>query len=263
MNAQPNRLKRLLHTLLVLDNHARPAEMEEIAVAVPALPSAFHGARVAVVSDVHLPDALMSITSLTRCVAQQQPDAIFLTGDLTNSYTAFAGEELRRLAKELAAIAPCFAIPGNHEWRLGREPRYRRILTACGVHYLCDSFADWQKDGQALRLYGMGRRRPAPLPVEGQPSIALAHKPHYFPYYQQARWHLVVCGHAHGGQMRAGDRGLYAPGQGFLPHYTAGVYTDGHTTMVVSRGLGNSSIPCRFGNQPHLPVLVLTPAEKL
>ncbi|MBQ5840964.1 MAG: metallophosphoesterase [Clostridia bacterium] len=262
MESRPSHLKRLLHALLVLDTPTHSAQTEEIRVALPSLPCAFHGARVAVVSDVHLPDALLTTQALTRQVAALHPDAIFLTGDLTNAYATFAAEELRRLAKELTAIAPCFAIPGNHEWRLGREPRYRRILTACGVNYLCDSFADWHKDGQTLRLFGMGRRRPAPLPIEGCPSIVLAHKPQYFPYYQQARWHLVVCGHAHGGQMRAGDRGLYAPGQGFLPHYTAGIYADGNTTMVVSRGLGNSSIPGRFGNQPHLPLLVLTPAEK-
>ena len=27
-----------------------------------------------------------------------------------------------------------YAVPGNHEQRLGREERYRKILTACGVH---------------------------------------------------------------------------------------------------------------------------------
>ena len=262
MEARPGRLKRLLHTLLVLDTPTHPAQVEEIRVTLPSLPSAFHGARIAVVSDVHLPDALMTTQALTRQVAALRPDAIFMTGDLTNAYATFADQELGRLAKGLAAIAPCFAVPGNHEWRLGRESRYRQILTACGVRYLCDNFADWQKDGQTLRLFGMGRRRPAPLPVEDRPAIVLAHKPQYFPYYQQARWQLVVCGHAHGGQMRAKGRGLYAPGQGFLPLYTAGAYTDGHTTMVVSRGLGNSSIPGRFGNQPHLPLLVLSPADK-
>ena len=39
---------------------------------------------------------------------------------------------------------------------------------------------------------------------------------------------------------------LVAPNQGLFPKYDAGLYTDGGTNMVVSRGLGNSIIPIRF-----------------
>ncbi len=260
MATKPSPVKRLIHSLLALDI-SLPVEVQPIPVACPDLPTAFHGARIAVVSDLHLPDALLSPQELQRCIALQQPDAIFLAGDLTNAYADFAGGALRRLAQDVTAIAPCFAIPGNHEWRLEREPRYRDILTACGAHYLCDSEAVWCKDGQSLHLYGMGRRRPAPRPAQDGPVIALAHKPQFFPYYCQARWNLVVCGHAHGGQVRVKNRSLYAPGQGFLPTYTAGVYTAEDTTMVVSRGLGNSSLPWRVGNRPHLPLLILLPKE--
>jgi len=262
VGVEPKRTKKLLHHLLALDRQDHTVQVEPIVLPCPGLPSAFHLARVAVVSDVHLPDTLVMPAALVRCVALQKPDAIFLLGDLTNSYTTFAGGHLRRLVQALTAIAPCFAIPGNHELRLGREPLYRQILTDSGAHYLCDSYADWHKDGQTLRLFGMGQKRPAPLQVADQPAMALAHKPNYFSYFQKARWDVVICGHAHGGQVRLGSRSLYAPGQGFLPTYTGGVYTAGGTTMVVSRGLGNSSIPCRIANQPHMPVLLLTAVSK-
>ena len=257
MAIQPKRSRKLLHKLLALDVSFGPPQVEAIPVACPRLPEEFQLARVAVVADVHLPDTLVNTDRLISCVAAQRPDAIFLPGDLTNSYTDFDAAGLKRLAVGLAAIAPCFAIPGNHEMRLEREPRYRKILESCGVRYMSDSYADWEKDGRTLRLYGMKERRPAPLEVENQPAIVLAHRPEYLEYYRRARWDLVVCGHAHGGQVRVGNRSLYAPGQGFLPTYTNGVYTAGDTTMVVSRGLGNSSIPWRVGNRPHLPVLIL------
>ncbi len=259
---QPSRAKRLLHTLMALDMPATRITAEAFPVICRQLPPAFHMTRIVVVSDVHMPDALVSPQRLAHGVALQKPDAIFLTGDLTNSYTTFDERGLRQLARRLASIAPCFAIPGNHELRLEREARYGDILTSCGIHYMCDSYADWIKDGQTLRLFGMGRRRPAPLKVPGQPSIALAHKPNYFDYYRRARWELVVCGHAHGGQVRVKGRSLYAPGQGFFPHYTAGRYTADGTTMIVSRGLGNSSIPWRMGNGAHLPVILLIADNK-
>ena len=258
MIQQPNRFKRALHSLLALDGKGHTIQVEPIPITCPGLPSPFHLARIAVVADLHLPDGLMSIGRLTRCIALQRPDAIFIAGDMTNSYADFDAEGLRQLAAALTAIAPCFAVPGNHEWRLEREPLYRQILTESGVQYLCDSYADWHKDGGTLRLYGMGCKRPAPLAVEGQPAVVLSHRPEYMPLYRQAGWNLVVCGHAHGGHARVGHTALYAPDQGFLPKYTHGMYTEGDTCMVVSRGLGNSSLPWRVNNPPHQPLLVLS-----
>lgn len=253
---EPSRYKQLLHSLMIFSVPTDKIEVEELTVQLSHLPPAFRGARIAVVADVHLPDSMISISRLLDTVAAQKPDAVFLPGDLSNSYTFFDSRGLRRLATGLAAIAPCFAIPGNHELRLDREPTYGKLLKDCGICYLCDSSAKWQRHGAVLTVYGMGRKRPAPLQTS-QPALMLAHKPDYCSYYAAARWQLVVCGHAHGGQLRLGKQGVYSPGQGVLPSYTGGIYIKGDTTMVVSRGLGNSSIPWRFNNLPHLPVITL------
>ena len=254
MNEKPSFAKRLLHCTLALDVRNRPIDVEEVPLACPALPPAFCGARIAVVADVHLPDQIVSIPDLLRCLQKQRPDAIFLPGDLTNSYTDFDAVGLRRLVRALVRIAPCFAVPGNHEQRLGREKLYRKILTQCGVQYMSDSGTDWCKDGTTLRLYGMGETVPV---ATGNPAILLAHRPEYFADYCAAGWDLVVCGHAHGGHVRWGQHALFSPDQGFEPRYTNGVYQKDNTRMIVSRGLGNSSIPWRVHNPPHLPILVL------
>ena len=258
MYEKPGLAKRLLHSTLLLDYTNQRIDVEAVPLTCPGLPQAFHLARIAVVADLHLPDQIVYIPRLLRCLRLQRPDAIFLPGDLTNSYTAFDGKGLWHLAKALTAIAPCFAVPGNHEWRLGREPRYRRILEECGVHYLCDSYAHWHKDGATLSIYGMGEHTPPPPETEGQPSILLAHHPERMEEYRQTGWNIVVCGHAHGGHVRMGQRSLFSPDQGFFPTYTHGVYQKGDTRRVVSRGLGNSSIPWRVNNPPHLPLLILS-----
>ena len=88
--------------------------------------------------------------------------------------------------------------------------------------------------------------------------IRLAHHPERFATYAQAGVDLVFCGHAHGGQFRLpGVGGLYAPGQGVFPKYTAGLYTMEATTMIVSRGLGNSLFPLRLHNFPELVAVTL------
>lgn len=265
MAQKPSLFKRGIHRLMALDLKDRPIQTEEIPVLCPGVPVAFEGARVAVVADLHLPDRLVSAARLLDCLKQVQPDAIFLPGDLTNSYTYFADEGLRCLAEALVKIAPCFATPGNHEWRLEREPLYRAILTKAGVHYLCDNSAVWEKGGATLRLWGAGLAdEDAPhIPTATEhPAILLAHHPEYLTAYAQAGWDLVVCGHAHGGHVRVGNRALFSPDQGFFPKYTGGVHRVGATQMVVSRGLGNSSLPWRLNNPPHLPILVLSAQEK-
>ena len=262
MEEKPSLAKRLLHSTLALDFKSQRIRVEPVPLTCVGLPKAFHLARIAVVADVHLPDQIVSIPHLLRCLQLQRPDAIFLVGDLTNSYTDFDAKGLWHFARALTQIAPCFAVPGNHEWRLNREPRYRRILQQHGVQYMCDSYADWHKDGATLRLYGVGEQPPHPLDVEGQPSIVLAHHPEHMMDYCRAGWNIVVCGHAHGGHVRMGTNSLFSPDQGFFPTYTHGVYRHGDTRMVVSRGLGNSSIPWRINNPPHLPILILNAKDR-
>ena len=80
----------------------------------------------------------------------------------------------------------------------------------------------------------------------------------YFNIYSKDNIDLVFSGHAHGGQVRLPFiGGLYAPGQGLFPKYTRGIYKQNNTSMVVSRGLGNSIFPIRVFNRPELVVVTL------
>ena len=56
---------------------------------------------------------------------------------------------------------------------------------------------------------------------------------------QDGRIALTVAGHCHGGQVRIGRQGLYAPGQGVLPRLTSGLYFDDR--LLVSRGVTNAT----------------------
>jgi predicted MPP superfamily phosphohydrolase len=59
----------------------------------------------------------------------------------------------------------------------------------------------------------------------------------------------VLSGHAHGGQIRIFGQGLFAPGQGILPRYTAGLH-DGR--LLISRGMANHTIIPRLFNPPEM-----------
>ena len=69
---------------------------------------------------------------------------------------------------------------------------------------------------------------------------------------------MILSGHAHGGQFRIPFiGGVMAPNQGFFPEFDSGIYTDGNTNMLVSRGVGNSILPLRINNRPEVLVVEL------
>ena len=89
-------------------------------------------------------------------------------------------------------------------------------------------------------------------------NILLSHRPELFDTYVEKKIDLILTGHAHGGQIRIPFiGGIVAPNQGFFPKYTSGVIEKNKTTMVVSRGIGNSIIPLRINNRPELVVITL------
>ena len=91
-------------------------------------------------------------------------------------------------------------------------------------------------------------------------TILLAHRPELFDIYVDSGVDLVFSGHAHGGQFRLPIiGGLVAPDQGFFPKYDAGLFSQENTTMIVSRGVGNSIIPVRFNNRPEIIIAELKP----
>lgn len=232
----------------------------------PKVKGALEGFRITQISDLHNKEFGKDNCRLLALTEAQLPDLLVITGDLTDSYHPDLGRALDT-AERLAKLAPCYYVTGNHEHRMSREKQdsFYQGLEDRGVRLLRNEAVTLGL-GQSFRLVGVDCNlartdmlhelmagRPA-----GELNILLSHKPHYAKDYEKAGVDLVLTGHAHGGQWRLpGIGGLYAPGQGPLPRYTAGMYRLGKTVMCVSRGLGNSSFPLRIENKPELVTVTL------
>lgn len=89
-------------------------------------------------------------------------------------------------------------------------------------------------------------------------TLLLSHRPELFDVYVTCNADLVLSGHAHGGQFRLPFiGGLAAPNQGLFPKYDAGLFSEGKTKMLVSRGIGNSIFPFRVNNRPEIILIEL------
>jgi hypothetical protein len=230
-------------------------------------------------SDLHGKSFGKNSERLLAKVAALAPDLIVMTGDTVSASGRGIGA-MTRLASRLTELAPVAMIPGNHERRSGRMEELLSRFSSVGVHVLENEQLDLVLRGTAVHILGLAEpiavsrwdylraavgRLQYPdnddallsLAKEDGLRIVLTHFPELFAgigkrSYRRFSFDLLLAGHAHGGQFRLPGLGaLYAPGQGFFPKYTAGLYGGG-PYMVVSRGLGNDSVLPRVGNRPEI-----------
>ena len=247
-----------------------------ISISSSHIPAAFSGFRIAQISDLHNVEFGKNNAELLKLLSESRPDIIVITGDLIDANHTDVGIALG-FAQESVRIAPTYYVTGNHE---AASPQYDALqdwLEDAGVIVLEDEAISLERGGETIALLGLADPDftvkgemfgEAPVMVsaklknlndgEGKYTIMLSHRPELFETYVNCGIDLVFAGHAHGGQFRLPFiGGVIAPNQGLFPKYDAGLYTDGGTSMVVSRGIGNSIIPFRFNNRPEIVLVEL------
>ena len=255
----------------IWENHA--VRSNTVEVASEKLPAAFDGFTIVQISDLHNARFGKDQEKLVALLKAAQPDLIAITGDLIDKRRPGMQNALR-FVERAVAIAPVFYVTGNHEAKSKEFPLLKEALGRFGVTLLLDRTVSIERGGAQIALAGLSDARfvtadktkfaavsaqklSAFLPKEGF-TLLLAHRPELFAVYRAAGADLTLCGHAHGGQFRLPlVGGLIAPNQGLFPKYTAGLYREEGKCMVVSRGLGNSSIPIRLNNRPEVVKAVL------
>lgn len=239
------------------------------------LPEEFKGFKIAQISDLHNAEFGKDNSKLLDILKQNRPDIIVFTGDLVDSNHTNINISLS-FAKEAVKIAPCYYVPGNHEAWLDKA-KYNNLVSQLiniGVVVLDNKIVYLEKEGAKIMLAGLCDpdftdadkieqngvldKWLGEIVNDDSFTVLLSHRPEAFDIYAAHDIDVVFCGHAHGGQFRLPFiGGLYAPNQGFFPKYDAGVYNKGNTSMVVSRGIGNSVIPIRVNNRPELVIAEL------
>jgi len=239
-------------------------QIENVKVEINNLPKELNGMKIAHISDVHLPKNASSIDSLVDKVKQQKPDLIVMTGDIIDQSADLKTCGLGTLCNGLSKIAKTYAVTGNHESWNGNVEEWADILSKNNVEVIDNKLEIYTKNGENIAIQGLkDGDKYTPEKIEGVPLILLAHRPELIGSYSSmensVNPNIVFSGHAHGGQFRIPfiNQGLIAPNQGLFPKYTSGLYISNNVKMIVSRGLGNSIIPIRINDRPHLPIIEL------
>ncbi len=234
------------------------------------LPAGFDGFRIALITDLHGRTFGKNNDELIEKTAEAAPDLIALAGDIADETSDL--QELAALLPRLAAIAPCYYVTGNHEWRMENRKAWFRLLERCGITRLENEFVTLSRGGDTIILAGVDdpngpRDQKTPEALLGEVheqypdayTVVLCHRNDQLERMARLKADLVLSGHAHGGVVRLPIVGaVFGTHYEFFPDYTAGLYTLGKTSLVVSRGLGGSRrVPVRIGNRPEIPIITL------
>ena len=250
-------------------------EITEYEIMSDRIPQGFEGFRIVQISDLHNTEFGEGNWKLIKMLSQTDPDIIVLTGDLIDSRQTDLDVALE-FAWQAGKIARVYYVSGNHEARVPEYEDLKNGLVKAGAVILENQKVQITKEGESITLMGIddpsfqesylfgdaeGVARQAISDLQNESdgyTILLSHRPELFDTYVDSGVDLVFSGHAHGGQFRLPIvGGLVAPNQGLFPEYDAGQFTRENTTMLVSRGVGNSIIPVRINNRPEIVVAQL------
>lgn len=241
-------------------------------------------------------DRLRRIVARTNALA---PDVVLLLGDYVRGgrmggwSSAVPHDQWAAVLAGLKAPLGVHAILGNHDWWEDIEVQRRHsgpvksqvALEAAGIPvYQNDAFR-FQKDGLPFWIAGLGDQWAFWLPrserkgvdrsdfyegvddldgtlekiTDDAPVILMVHEPDIFPKVP-ARVALTLAGHTHGGQVTIGGYAPIVPSR-YGQRYRYGHIVEEGRNLIVSAGLGCSSLPIRFGAPPEIVLITVASGQ--
>ena len=240
--------------------------------------------KIVQLSDLHSKEFGKENNKLLKKISKEKPDLILLTGDIIDCSSKKYMEIINFISK-ISMKIPTYYIPGNHETRAVKYEEIIIKLRENNVNVLLDEIRTITIKGNKINILGLveeqGSAEAYMKRAKGNfqykdysmifkkfdklsgIKLVLCHYPENFKAigdksYYKYEFDLMFSGHAHGGQFRLPFvGGLYAPGQGILPKYTAGVHSEASKKLIINRGLGNSGFPLRLFNRPEIVTVTI------
>ncbi len=222
------------------------------------LPEAWRGRTAALISDLHLGPVRNGsfLRRMVSKISREEPDAIFIAGDLYDG-TAIDAQKAAEPLTRLKAPQGVYFVAGNHE-QFGDDSKYIGAITAAGVRVLRNEkieadglqiigvpYRSATRQGHlaaALRTIGLDRDRA---------SILLTHAPDYPEVAEAAGISLQLSGHTHLGQFIPWSwiaRRIYR-------QFVYGLSWIGKMQVFTSSGAGTWGPPLRLGSNPEIVLL--------
>ena len=227
-------------------------------------PSGAPPLRIAFASDFHAgatTDARV-LEAACAAIAAEKPDVLLLGGDFVTTRAGYI-DQLAPLLATIPAPLGKFGVFGNHDLRSNVDI-LRKYLEPARVRILSNEVIRLDAPHADVSILGLddpiwGRPEHREMPDDGV-RVVLMHAPDGLLTIGDRHFDLAICGHTHGGQITLGGVRPYMPHGKLSRKYGAGVYQlgpDGNRALVVSHGVGCSTLPVRLGVRPQVHVLTV------
>ena len=223
--------------------------------------------RVAFASDFHAGATTHPELHRQACTAllAMEPDIILLGGDFI-AFEAKEVEPLLPLLAELRAPLGVFAVLGNHDYSSDTD-RIVAGLEQSGITVLRNRVVPLGAPDDEIWLsglddptYGRAHADGAFAATSGA-RLVLMHAPDGLLEIGERHFDIAFCGHTHGGQIALpGGRALIMPIGRLNRRFGRGVFRlKSGARLLVSRGIGCSTLPFRLFSRPEVHLCHLVP----
>lgn len=223
--------------------------------------------RVAFASDFHAGATTDSrlLTDACDALAALEPDVLLLGGDFVSVRASYM-DRLAPAIAEIAAPLGKFAVLGNHDLRANRSDVVS-ALDRAGVALVVNRSVSLPAPFDDVTISGLDD------PTRGRPRadwseddedttrIVLMHSPDGLHAIGERPFDLAVCGHTHGGQVTMPNgKAIVVPSGTLSRRFCQGLFRldDRGRTLLVSRGVGCSTIPVRLFAAPEVHLCLIT-----
>lgn len=212
---------------------------------------------IAVISDLHPRGHHLLERQVIDRLRERSPELIVFAGDVVDD-----PEDLARFDHFLEQLPASrkIAVLGNWEYWSGVD---RQKLAGLYAAHRVSLLVDHCQEG-IVGLDDFTAGKPALTDALAQcgdttPWLLVQHSPGFFDSplvkLSSARFDLIVSGHTHGGQLALFGWVPFTPeGSG---RFVSGAYATPLGRLFVTRGLGTSLLPIRFGARPELVFITI------
>lgn len=253
---------------------------------LPNLPKAFHGLKLAQISDMHTGSFYnkKAVLGGIEMILGEKPDMIFFTGDLVNNV---AGElrNYQDIFGKLKADLGVYSVLGNHDYGdyyYGREPSAAKTKNlqdmiqsqkVMGWDLLLDENRTIKVGNDEMSVVGVENWGTGRFPKKGDlkkallgtedkaVKLLLSHDPsHWRAQVLDTEVDAMFAGHTHGMQFGVrGEEFQWSPAK-YIYNEWAGLYTEEQKHLYVNVGFGFLGYPGRVGILPEITVFELVSA---
>jgi predicted MPP superfamily phosphohydrolase len=251
--------------------HAQPHVVRRYELTLPGWPRFARPLRIAFLSDFHVGSHtgdLARLAAIAKEAEAYSPDLVLYGGDYMNMHLLGRGRvpprSIAAVLSRLTGRCGRFAVLGNHDYIYGRL-EVDRALRAAGIVVIEHGQQAFTYEQHSIDVVGVPDAHVQWQAAKGflagltrnKPAIILTHDPARFAEVPDGPF-LTLAGHTHGGQIKFPVLGVLMNASRAPLRWSHGHVAEGGRHLIVTAGLGTSTVPLRIGVPPEYAIIDVT-----